>query len=48
MKIFLTGGSGFIGRFLTFALAERGHEITVLSRNLKKPSPFLFPSFFCG
>jgi uncharacterized protein (TIGR01777 family) len=40
MRIFLTGGSGFIGRFLTFALAERGHEITVLSRNLKKPSPF--------
>jgi uncharacterized protein len=40
MRIFLTGGSGFIGRFLTFALAERGHEITVLSRSLKKPSPF--------
>jgi len=40
MRIFLTGGSGFIGRFLTFALAEQGHEITVLSRNLKKPFPF--------
>lgn len=40
MRIFLTGGSGFIGRFLTSALAERGHEITVLSRSLKKPSPF--------
>ena len=40
MRIFLTGGSGFIGRFMTFALAERGHEITVLSRNFKKPSPF--------
>ena len=40
MRIFLTGGSGFIGRFLTFTLAERGHEITLLSRNLKKLSPF--------
>jgi uncharacterized protein len=40
MRIFLTGGSGFIGRLLTFALAERGHEITILSRSLKKPSPF--------
>jgi uncharacterized protein (TIGR01777 family) len=40
MRIFLTGGSGFIGRFLTCALAERGHEITVLSRNLNKSSPF--------
>jgi len=40
MRIFLIGGSGFIGRFLTFALAERGHEITILSRTLKKPSPF--------
>jgi len=40
MRIFLTGGSGFIGSFLTSALATRGHEVTVISRNLKKPPPF--------
>ena len=40
MRIFLTGGSGFIGHFLANALSERGHEITVLSRNPKKASPF--------
>ena len=36
MRVFLTGGSGFIGSFLTFALVNQGHEITILSRNIKK------------
>jgi uncharacterized protein len=33
MKVFLTGGSGFIGRRLTAALAARGDEVTVLTRS---------------
>lgn len=33
MKVFVTGGTGFIGRRLVPALASDGHEVTVLSRN---------------
>ncbi len=33
MKIFLTGGTGFVGAHLTRHLAARGHEITILSRS---------------
>ncbi|MEN8143151.1 MAG: NAD(P)-dependent oxidoreductase, partial [Thermodesulfobacteriota bacterium] len=36
MKIFITGGSGFIGRQLAKALADRGHQITILSRSPRK------------
>ena len=32
MKIFVTGGTGFVGRTLTKALVEKGHEVTILSR----------------
>src|SRR3990172_3787593 len=37
MKIFLTGGTGFIGTSLTQALLKRGHQITFLSRSGKGP-----------
>lgn len=33
MKIFLTGGTGFVGSHLTQYFAGRGHEVTVLSRS---------------
>jgi len=33
MKIFLTGGTGFVGKGLTSLLLERGHQVTVLSRS---------------
>ncbi|AWX13341.1 TIGR01777 family protein [Mergibacter septicus] len=33
MKIFLTGGSGFIGRALVQTLLAEGHQLTLLSRN---------------
>jgi uncharacterized protein (TIGR01777 family) len=33
MDIFVTGGSGFIGRTLCQHLLDRGHEVTVLSRS---------------
>ncbi|QGN07435.1 complex I NDUFA9 subunit family protein [Halorhabdus sp. CBA1104] len=32
MHVLVTGGDGFIGRYLCTELDERGHEITVLSR----------------
>ncbi len=32
MKIFMTGGTGFVGATLTRKLVEQGHQITVLTR----------------
>lgn len=39
MKIFLTGGTGFVGSFLTQELVRQGHEITILTRKTKPPGP---------
>jgi CDP-paratose synthetase len=36
MKIFITGGTGFIGKNLTNQLSQRGHEV-VLNYNKEKP-----------
>lgn len=33
MRVVVTGGTGFIGRALCVALSDRGHEVTVLTRN---------------
>lgn len=38
MKIVVTGGTGFVGRHISRALLDRGHEVTVLSRNPSKVS----------
>ncbi len=35
MRVFLTGGTGTIGRAIVAALVERGDEVTVLTRNAK-------------
>ena len=35
MKIFLTGGSGFLGTILTEALIDAGHSVTILTRSLQ-------------
>ena len=32
MKLFVTGGTGFLGRNVVSRLAARGHEIVMLSR----------------
>jgi uncharacterized protein (TIGR01777 family) len=35
MKIFITGGTGFVGTFLTRELTARGHQVTLLTRAIK-------------
>jgi uncharacterized protein (TIGR01777 family) len=35
MKVFITGGTGFVGTTLTLKLAQEGHKVTVLTRSLK-------------
>ncbi len=35
MKIFVTGGTGFVGSHLSVHLAREGHEVTVLTRSLR-------------
>jgi len=39
MKIFITGGTGFVGRSLTARLLESGHELTILTRSLRHAKP---------
>lgn len=38
MKVFLTGGTGFVGTFLSRELALKGHDLTILTRR-KEPPP---------
>jgi uncharacterized protein (TIGR01777 family) len=39
MNIFMTGGTGFVGSFLSRNLAEAGHDITILTRKKEHPTP---------
>jgi len=36
MKIFMTGGTGFVGATLTKELIGQGHNVTILTRGIKK------------
>ena len=33
MKVFITGGTGFLGTTLTRKLTQEGHKVTVLTRS---------------
>ncbi|MCX5915609.1 MAG: NAD-dependent epimerase/dehydratase family protein, partial [Deltaproteobacteria bacterium] len=35
MKIFITGGTGFVGKTLALALVRTGHEVSILTRSGK-------------
>jgi len=39
MKIFMTGGTGFVGSFLSRELVHRGHEVTILTRRTTPTAP---------
>ncbi len=39
MKVFMTGGTGFVGTYLSRELAQAGHTITILSRRAQPPAP---------
>ncbi len=34
MKVFMTGGTGFVGTSLTRSLTEQGHQVTILTRKM--------------
>lgn len=40
MKVFITGGTGFIGSSLTRELSKKGHNVTVLDRSIKTEKEF--------
>ncbi|KPJ54464.1 epimerase [candidate division TA06 bacterium DG_24] len=42
MKVFITGGSGLVGRYVSRMLAAEGHRVTILSRS-PRVSPDLHP-----
>jgi len=39
MKVFMTGGTGFVGTFLSRELVHQGHEVTILTRRTQPPAP---------
>lgn len=41
MNVFITGGTGFVGRALVLRLRRDGHTVTVLTRNVNRASSLL-------
>jgi uncharacterized protein len=39
VKVFITGGTGFVGAYLSRELALAGHTITILTRRAQSPAP---------
>jgi uncharacterized protein (TIGR01777 family) len=39
MRILITGGTGFVGKTLTRALTQQGHQVTVLTRSINQNPP---------
>ena len=39
MKVFMTGGTGFVGTYLSRRLIAEGHEVTILTRRAQPPAP---------
>jgi uncharacterized protein (TIGR01777 family) len=39
MKVFMTGGTGFVGTNLTNKLVEKGHRLTLLTRKIREKHP---------
>jgi uncharacterized protein (TIGR01777 family) len=46
MKIFIAGSLGFVGRHLSRALLDDGHQITGVGRNPRPPAGINHPSFY--
>ena len=44
MKVFITGGTGFIGTKLTRGLVAAGHEVTILTRSRRKVGGIHLPA----
>ena len=36
MKVLVTGGTGYLGRALVRAFADRGHELVIVSRHARR------------
>ena len=39
MRVFMTGGTGFVGSMLTKSLTNKGHAVTLLTRKIRKSHP---------
>ncbi len=38
MKVFMTGGTGFVGTYLSRELLKQGHQVTILTRRAQPPA----------